>query len=165
MKSLLYLLLISILSGCFGKKPTLDTGHEGKLIPSIDLLLLDSTTHVNIQTAQSNKPIVLFYFSPHCPYCRALTTNIIAQNKKLQGIQFYMLSSYPLQEINKYNTTFKLKEHNNITIGQDVQRYFENYYKAPGYPCIAIYGKDKKLKQVLMGSISPDIIKDLAFEE
>ena len=75
-----------------------------------------------------------------------------------------MLSDFPLAEIKSYSSSYNLNDIKNITVGQDIESYFSNYFKAPGVPCIAIYGRDKKLKQVLMGAVSTNLIKDIAFE-
>lgn len=164
MKITALLLIVVTLSGCFGKSPVVDTGFEGKPMPSVNLLLLDSTTHINLKTTLPEKPIVLFYFSPHCTYCRTLTDNIIRDIKNLSGIQFYMLSSFPLNEIKEYTEKFNLDKYNNILVAQDFEQYFTNYFKAPAVPFIAIYGKNRLLIRVLMGTVSTNLIKDLAIE-
>lgn len=165
MKTIAYILIIFFLTiGCFGKKPTLETGHEGKNMPSINLLLLDSTTHTNTKNISTNNPIVLVYFSPFCPYCKILTKEIINDIESLKEIEFIFLSDYPLSSLKGYNIDHHFKNYSNITIAYDYQKYFNQYYKSPGAPCIAIYGKDKKLKQVLIGAVSTNLIKDIAFE-
>jgi len=164
MKSIIYLLVAFSLWGCFGKRPTLNTGHEGKAMPSIDLLGMDSLTHINLKKDSSDKPVVLFYFSPECPYCRALTKAVIKDAEELKGINIYMLSAFPFNEVKGYYKEFSIAQYPNITMGVDYQTYFSKYFKSPGVPCLAIYGKQKTLKEVLMGNVSTNLIKDLAFE-
>lgn len=164
MKITFFVILMCCLCGCFGKKPTLETGHEGKPIPSINLLLLDSITHINLKTWKIGKPVVLIDISPTCPYCRALTQKIADEHENLKGIQFIVLSSYPLTELKKYDNEYMLKKYPNITVAQDSDAHFGQYFQAPGVPCIAIYGKDRLLKQVLMGKINTNLIKDIALE-
>lgn len=164
MKSIFFFFVFVCLYGCFGKRPTLETGHEGKPLPSIKLLLLDSSTHIDTKTWRTGKPIVLIDFSPYCPYCRSLTQNIVDKHEDLKEIQFILLSSYPLMDLKNYTKEYTLKNYPNITIGRDYDATFGHYFDSPGVPCIAIYGKDRLLKQVLMGKVNASLIKDIAFE-
>lgn len=164
MKVIAYMVLTLLMCGCFGRKPTIETGHEGKPMPSINLLLMDSTTQINTKLDVPDKPVVLFYFSPECPYCRSMTKSITQKTDELKGIKIYMISSFPFNLVRQYASEFDLKRYSNITVGYDYELYFSQYFKAPGVPCIAIYGKDKKLKEVLMGNVSTNLIMDLAFE-
>jgi thioredoxin-related protein len=138
MKSVTFIILSFILFGCFGKKPTLETGREGKPLPSINLLLMDSTTYIKTTKETSYKPIVLFYFSPECAYCRKMTKSITNNIDELQGITIYMLSNFPFDKIKEYVKEFDLSKYKNITVGYDYELYFSQYFKAPGVPCIAI---------------------------
>ncbi|OQP67791.1 TlpA family protein disulfide reductase [Niastella populi] len=164
MKSMTYILIIAQLWGCFGKKPTLKTGHEGKTLPSMTLLLMDSSTHLDLKDVSSSQPIVLFYFSPICPYCRTLTNSLTEDIKKVSQLKIYMISSFPYEEIMKYYKEFKLNEYSNIIVGQDYQYSFSQYFKSPGVPCLAIYDRNKLLKEVLIGAVSPSLINDIALE-
>lgn len=163
-KSYIVCLIACCVMACFGKRPTITTGHEGKAMPSINLLLTDSVSYLNTKNIPNGEPIVLFYFSPHCPYCRSLTKEIITNIKNLEDIHFYMLSNFPLSYIKDYKDEYQLDKYHNITVAQDYEIYFSTYFKAPGVPCIAIYGKERKLKQVVMGKVSTSLIKDIAFE-
>jgi len=164
MKVLIFILGLFCLCGCFGKRPTLETGHEGKPIPSIKLLMLDSSTVIDTKTWMSGKPIVLIDISPYCPFCRALTQKIIDENKYLSDIQFILLSSFPLTDLKNYTAEYKLKAYPNITVARDYDASFGPYFDSPGVPCLAIYGKDRLLKQVLMGKVNASLIKDIAME-
>jgi thiol-disulfide isomerase/thioredoxin len=164
MKSINSFYLLIFLCACYGKSPNLDTGHEGKLIPSMRLLLLDSITYIDTKTWQAGKPIVLIDISPYCPYCRAMTQKLTEENQDLKDIQFILLSTFPIVELNKYSAEYQLKKYPNITIARDYDANFSKYFKSPGVPCIAIYNKEKLLKQVFMGKVNANLIKDIALE-
>lgn len=164
MKQAVLIAMILFIYGCFGKKPTMITGHEGKRMPSINLLSIDSSTQINVKEVTGHKPTVLFYFSPHCPYCRSMTTEIIHNIKSLMEINFCMLSNFPLDHLKSYSREYNLQNYSNIIIGQDYEVYFSNYFKAAAVPCLAIYNKDGILKGVFMGKVSINLIKDIAFE-
>ncbi|MBO9204615.1 MULTISPECIES: TlpA family protein disulfide reductase [Niastella] len=164
MKLIIATIVILCLCGCFGKRPTLETGHEGKTMPSMKLLMLDSTTAIDTKTWMKGKPVVLIDFSPFCPYCRAVTQKIIDENKDLSDIQFVFLSQFPITTLKNYTTEYKLKSYSNITVAWDNDGSFGKYFNSPGVPCIAIYNKDRLLKQVLMGKVNAGLIKDIALE-
>jgi thiol-disulfide isomerase/thioredoxin len=164
MKSCICIGIILCLSGCYSKAPKLETGHEGKTLPSINLLLLDSSTHINTKTWAAGKALVLIDFSPYCPYCRAITQSIVDDNNKLSDVQFILLSNFPISELKKYATEYQLEKYTNITVARDYESYFGQYYKSPGVPCMAIYGKDRLLKQVLMGKVNTNLIIDISME-
>jgi thiol-disulfide isomerase/thioredoxin len=163
MKYITILVLASCLAGCFGRKPE-KTGLEGKPMPAFNLLLMDSTTRINTSSFPSGEPIVMFFFSPYCPYCRAQTEDIIANMKSFTNIRFYMLTNLPLSQLKHYYNHYRLDKYPNIVVAQDYNSYFVNYFKVTGVPYMAIYSKDKQLKQVLIGKVGTDLIKDIVFE-
>ncbi|OQP65374.1 hypothetical protein A3860_17050 [Niastella vici] len=159
MKKIVLLLLLVWLTGCSERKPAVVTGLEGKTLPSFNFLLMDST-QVNTSNIDNGKPAVIFIFSPYCPYCRAQTEAIINDIQSVRNINFYLLSGFPYNLIKDYYNHYQLKKYSNITVGQDYSDFLGNYYKAPGVPYIAIY-KSKKLKQVLMGNVSINVIRNI----
>ena len=164
MRNVIFLLLIFGLFGCFGHNPSIKTGLEGKSLPSFQLLLMDSVTRYSTSNIPDGSPIVLFYFSPQCPYCKALTDEVTNNMKSLSGIRFYMVSNFPFDMIKSYYEHYSLNQYSNIVVGQDFDLYFSNYFQANGVPYLAIYGRDRRLKQALMGKISANVIKDIAFK-
>lgn len=162
-KIIFYTLLI-ILWSCSDFQPILKTGLEGTSLPSYNLLLMDSTTRINISQIKSENPLVLFYFSPNCSYCKAQTKEVIQDISLLQSIHIFMASSFPFTEIKNYYEDYKLKKYPSITVGQDYEQFFNRYFKPGGFPCFAIYGSDKKLNQVLLGKVKCNLIKDFALK-
>jgi thiol-disulfide isomerase/thioredoxin len=164
MKKLSILLLFVGLAGCFDRQSTIITGLEGTSLPNFSFQLTDSITLLNSKSIPAGKPIVLFLFSPNCPYCKAQTAEITSKIKSLNNIHFYLLSLYPLYQIKDYYNHFQLSQYSNITIARDYDNYCGNYFKVPGVPYIAIYNKDKRLKRVLIGNVSASVIRDIAVE-
>ena len=160
MKQSLYIILILVLCGCFGRQPNITTGMEGKPIPSFNLRLMDSTVF-NTQNITSTSPIILFFISPSCPYCKALTEDIISDKNLSDNNQIFIISSAPLQSLKQYYKDFNLQKHPNITVGYDYDDYFSNRFQVNSIPYIAIYDKSKKLKQVLIGKVKTGLIKDI----
>lgn len=163
MKNKVILFITVILSGCYAPPP-LKIGLEGKLMPSFNLLLMDSTSLLNTSAIPTGNPTVFLLFSPSCHYCRAQTQDIIDEIKSLTNIRFYIFSSFSFDQVKSYNEHYQLNKYKNITVGQDYGSYFENYFKAPGVPYMAIYSKDKRLKQVFVGKVEINEIKQIALE-
>ncbi|WP_185937283.1 TlpA family protein disulfide reductase [Chitinophaga polysaccharea] len=136
----------------------IQTSKEGHIMPSFNLLLSDSLTTFNTDSIPIGHPIVLFYFSPYCPFCQKEMREIIKNISKLSNIQFYMLTSYSFQEMKLFSNEFDLKKYSNIEIGIDYSSFFGKYFDTAVVPYIAIYGKDKRLKGAFVGGISPEQI-------
>jgi thiol-disulfide isomerase/thioredoxin len=161
-KLLIYILVCCQI--CCSRRSTIKTGLEGKLMPKFNILLIDSSTNfssANIPTGKSN---TLLYFSPHCPYCQAEVKTIIEDINRLKEIHFYMITNSPFSELKKFNNKYKLNNYSNITIGTDPFFFFAKYFKAPGVPYLAIYGKDKKLNGVFIGLVKSKDIEAVANE-
>lgn len=155
------MLVSCFLVSCLTKTPE-QTAHEGKELPSFQLLLQDSTTILDTKNIVSGRPIVIFLFGPNCPYCRAQMKNIIDNAKKLSHIQFYAITFFPYEEMKKFNQEFELKKYKNIITGVDILDFYRSYMRAVGVPYIAIYDKDKKLKKAFSGKTDISLIKTIA---
>jgi len=162
MKPFMLILMMLCLTGCFDST-RLNTGLEGKPIPSFDLLLPDSTTHFNTSTIPEGKPFVLFYFAPSCPFCKAQMEDIIAKIKTLRDIQIYILTPAPHREAKAFFTHFNIFKYPNLTAGEDYSQFLLRYFNAPGVPLLFVYDKKKLLTQVFCGKTPVDIIKKAAF--
>jgi thiol-disulfide isomerase/thioredoxin len=163
MKNVFLLLIIGLL-GCICCKTKVKTGLEGKNMPSFNLLLMDSTTKLNTNKIPRGEPIVLFYFSPLCPYCRAQTEEMIRNINSLSNIRFVMISNFPFRLIKGYYDHYELVKYPNITVGQDFEVYFNNYFQPKGVPYIAIYDSNKKLQQAILGKVRTNLLKDIALK-
>jgi thiol-disulfide isomerase/thioredoxin len=143
--------LLLLLFSCYSKSPE-TTGLEGKPMPDFNLLLIDSS-RLNTRQLKNGKPIVLYYFGPHCPYSKTQMEEIITDMSILKNIQFLVFTSWPFDEMKKFYNHFQLTKYSNIITGVDEMGFFRNYYEVPGVPYMAIFGKDKKLKRAFVGNI------------
>jgi thiol-disulfide isomerase/thioredoxin len=163
MKQISLFFIILCLVGCFGTEPQ-KTGKEGKPLPEFSMLLLDSTTRLHSRDIPANKPFVLFVFSPYCPFCKAQTKKIIEDRDLLQDIHFYFISRFPLSAVKTYSKEFQLDKQPNITVGLDSASFVYDYFETPGFPYMAIYGKDKKLNKAYLGKIYSRLLLKAAEE-
>jgi len=158
------ILALSVLSmfGCNNRLPSVKTGFEGKPLPEFNLLLNDSTTYINTANIPAGKPVVLFYFSPECPYCRAQMDGIIKDMTTLKDIRFYIFTSWPFPEMKAFYKHFQLNKYPNISVGVDYADFFAGHFKATGVPYMAIYQKDKKLNKAFLGNVNSKQIIEVA---
>ena len=148
----LQLLTIVTLSACYSRAPE-KTGLEGKPIPSFSILLSDSVTVFNTADIPKGQPTVLFYFGPRCPYSLTQMEEIIDEMDILNNIEIYAFTSSKFEEMKNFSQKYRLSKYHNIKVGIDHSLFFADYFKAPGVPYLAIYGKDKKLNKVFIGKV------------
>jgi thiol-disulfide isomerase/thioredoxin len=156
--------MIISLCGCYGKNPTVKTGLEGKQMPAIDILSIDSIHHFNTNNISTGRPIVLFVFETWCPYCRAQTQSLLTNSKNLDGILFLMICKSPYKEFKHFYQKYKLNQYPNIVSGVDYNAAFANYFQTDKVPLIAFYDNHKNLKQVLLGKQYINTIKEITSE-
>ncbi|WP_188316191.1 TlpA family protein disulfide reductase [Chitinophaga agrisoli] len=158
MKRSILLSLLIFLVGCYAR-PTEKTGLEGKPMPDFDLWLADSSTYFNTGKISSGMPTVLFYFGPHCPYSKAQMEDILSNMKMFKDVNFYIFTTTVFPEMKEFYEHYSLGKYPNIVTGIDTAIFFPTYFKAQGVPYLAIYGKDKRLKEAFVGKVSAKHIK------
>ena len=97
-------------------------------MPEFSLLLMDRTTWLHARNIHTGKPIVLFYFSPYCPYCKAQTKEIIEDMDKLKNIQFYFVASSPLSAAKMFYNEYQLTKYSNIVTGIDTANVIQGLF-------------------------------------
>lgn len=164
-RKILFIILVIgyFFTGCLTKEPA-KSGHEGKPMASFNLLLMDSITKVSTRSIPVGKPTVFLFISPYCPYCQAETEEIVDNIQSLQDIQFYILSDFPFESIKAYANHYGLDKYPNINVAQDYDSYFADYFRVNSIPYIAIYNKNKLLKQVKIGKADVNLIKEIVHE-
>lgn len=162
MKKSIILFCVTVLLACNARRPAIKTGFEGKPLPAFDLLLNDSTTVMNTGSIPAGKPIVLIYFSPRCPFCRAQMDGIVKDIAELKDIRFYIFTTWPFREMKDFYKHYRLDKYPNISVGVDYNNFFSDRFKITGVPYMAIYRKDKKLNEAFMGNINSQQIKEVA---
>lgn len=161
MKLIMPLLIIALFTGCYARDPE-ETGLEGKSMPQFTLQLMDSTHFLNSASIPTGKAAAIFCFNPYCPYCKAQMDEIIEDMDVLKDLHFYLVSDWPLKDMRTFYKTHKLAQYPNITIGRDTAHFVAEYFEAQGVPFIAIYGKDKRLKEAYLGKVYGRQIKKAA---
>jgi len=160
----LFLLVGWTLFTAFSVPPTSKTGMEGRLLPSFDLLLADSVTHLNTADIPTGQPFIVIGFSPWCIHCQAETRNIITHIQLYKNTRIYYVTDYPFGDMRAFYRYFKLAQYPNIIMGRDVKGYFFSYFKASSIPYAAVFDSKKRLKQIVTGEADAGKLAKLASE-
>jgi len=164
-RTIIVVLSLCLLSCHWNYRRPIKTGLEGTELPSFNILLSDSTTRINTASIPEGKSIVMLFFSPQCPYCRAEMASIMKNIGTMGGIRFYIFTNFPFEQFKTFAEHYQFDKYANIVAGQDYTNFFMQHFKPSGIPYTAIYTKDKKLNQAFMGLIPADQIKSVAENE
>jgi len=87
---------------------------------------------------------------------------IIKNISSLKDIRFYVFTAWPFVEMKDFYRHYQLNKFPNVVVGLDYSNFFVDYFRAQGVPYMAIYGKDKKLKEAFVGNVYGKQIKEVA---
>lgn len=155
-----FLLLGWMLSSAFTATPAIKTGKEGRLLPSFELLLPDSTTKFNTVEIPAGSPFVVIGFSPTCTHCQAEARDIVKNISQWKDTRIYFITPYPFQDMKGFYKYFKMDKCPNITMGHDETNAFFKYFDSKSIPYTTVFDSKKRLKQVFIGETkSADVRK------
>lgn len=127
------------------------TGLEGRLIPSIPLLLTDSTTWLNTEDIPTGKPFIVMGFSPWCIHCQALTVDIKEHIKEFKDTRIYYITPDWFKNMKIFYGFYKLSQYPNFVMGRDSANLLFHFFNTNKTPLIAIFDAKKRLKKVIPG--------------
>lgn len=145
-----------IFSSCKEEKPqkAYKTGMEGKPLPAFSIQLLDSTSYIHSEEIPANKKMVLFFFSPTCPYCRAQMRDMVNNIEKFKEEQLYILTNADLKSTKAFAEYFKLNRLRNVIVGRDTGSVVLITYRQLKVPFTAYFDENKQLKAAYTGRMS-----------
>ncbi|WP_158618033.1 peroxiredoxin family protein [Chitinophaga lutea] len=121
-------------------------------LPSIRLTALDGKSTFLTDSLTEQQPVVLLWFDPECPNCDAEIRSIINNMDSLRHVQFVFLSLVSVEQIRGFVKHHQLNTYANIKVGQDTKFEFPKLFDVSSVPVTAVYGKNKALRQVFLGS-------------
>jgi len=127
------------------------TGMEGKPIPEFAIQLLDSVSYLHSKDIPDGKKLIVFYYSPTCPYCRAQMRDMTNNMEKFKDEQLYVLTYANLSSIKNFVSYFDLQNFKNVTIGRDTGGVILQNYGLINVPFTALFDKNKNLKVAYSG--------------
>lgn len=141
---------------CQEEKPMqIKTGMEGKTLPTFAIQLLDSTSFIHSDNLPEGKDLVLFYFKPTCPYCRAQMRDMLNNIERFKDKELCILTNEDLKGANNFARYFKLNRYNNVIVGRDTGSVVLKTYKLKAVPLTAYFDKNKQLKALYAGRMGP----------
>lgn len=156
-KLMLLLSLLAALSGCqYSQLPQPDKRILS--IPSLNLLLTDSTHIINTQQTPPGKPTLVLYYSAGCAACREQTQELLNHYTQLKNYRLYFCSSDPLTTIRDFTNSYQLNRYSNITVGRDYEHFFDKQLNINSYPSLFIYTSENRLQKIAMGFIDAETI-------
>lgn len=144
-------------TACQEEKPThVRTGMEGKPMPAFAIQLLDSTTFIHSEDLAKDKNLVLFYFRPTCPYCRAQMRDMLNNMERFKDKELCILTNEDLKSANSFARYFKLNRFNNVIVGRDTGSVVLRKYNIRAVPFTAYFDKNRNLKGLYAGRMGPN---------
>lgn len=156
MKRIYWMLLIPILVSACKLNPNAKhwkTGKEGNDVPSIGLMRADKS-FFNTRNIPKGKPLVLFYMSTTCPYCRVQMRKMLSNPELIKDVNLTIIGTDNYDAMKSFYDKYKLKDYPNISFGIDTGYVFPKYFQSATVPFTAIYDHDKKLAMVFMGTMN-----------
>jgi len=147
MKKLLVIFNLVFLTGClFAQDNPVGTISSG--IPSYRILTTDSV-YVTPANLKKNTRVMIVYFSPDCPHCQHLVTELKPKIKELGDTQVVLITwsnNYDIKAIKAFYKEYGLAAYHNITIGTEgYTNKVMNYYHVMTTPFVAIYDRNGKM--------------------
>lgn len=161
MRLFIFLILGTLLMGCFARDPEL-TGKEGQPIPDFQILFPDSITYYSTSTIKGDSPTVFVYFWTNCAFSQAEINDIQDDIDNMSDIQFYLITPNSLKDLKRFIDQHHLYGYENLRVGIDTAQFINKHFNTTGVPFTTIYGKDHRLKAAYTGQISPIEIKAYA---
>lgn len=142
---------------CQEEKPQIvKTGMEGKPLPAFNIQLLDSTSYIHSENLPEGKNLILFYFKPSCPYCRAQMRDMLNNIERFKDKELCILTNEDLKSANDFARYFKLNRFNNVIVGRDTGSVVLKTYRILSVPLTAWFDKNRQLKTLYSGRMGPD---------
>lgn len=98
------------------------------------------------------KNVMIMLFSPDCDHCKKETELIKENITKFKNTHILMVTSQPLDKMNEFVETYKLRDFKNITVGREDRHFFPIYFKIKYFPFLAIYDRKREFKKSFEGN-------------
>lgn len=159
MKIYSFIVLSMLLNGC-AEKPTQIVGLENLPMPRFSVLLPDSVNYFQTGNIKANGPFVVFLFGPNCPYSRLQMDDIISDIDKYKETQFYLLTNFSIAQMKPFYEQYELSKYKSFTVGVDTGSRLTQALQITGVPFIAVFDKQKKLKQAYSGFVPGKFLRE-----
>ncbi len=147
-------LFVLIAVAVFGQNDSIQPPYKRfPSFPPVKLLLPDSVHYFTKQDLDKKKAVMLMVFNPQCEHCQHETEELIKHIDEFKDIQIVMSTSMLFDSMLSFRERYKLAEHKNIVVAQDVNWFLPSFYTLNTLPFLAFYDKKKQLISVFQGSM------------
>jgi len=129
------------------------TPVTGDLMPSVDVLLMDSTTVFNTSKMEGKDSYVLVFFEPDCPHCQKEIESVLKDIGAFGNTKFCLLSVSSFSEIRNFYKHYDIGRYANVIVGKDTAAGYAKYFGIRTVPHTSIYASDRSLKKVFDSSV------------
>jgi len=152
MKRTISFVAICLLAACKYQK------NAGELFPSFDILLADSSTHLNTGSVEEGNPLALLYFSPDCEHCQKETEDILQHMDALKQARFFFVTNDPFDRLKVFKGYYKLDQYPNVVLGRDEQFFLLRHFKGILPPYLVLYDRNKRQRAAYQGNVAVDTL-------
>lgn len=138
---------------------------EKGTIPNFSIIAAPDSTAFTDKDLKKNTPLLVMIFSPECGHCQH-EAKLIEQNMEhFKNAQILMVTWLPYASLDKFNREYLSGDHPNITLAQDPNDFFYDYFEVHRYPKLVVFNKDGYYVSDYDGDIQiEDVWKDLGGE-
>lgn len=134
-------------------------------IPEFSVVTAPDSAEFTNEDLKSNKPLLIMIFSPGCGHCQHETQLIEKNMEHFKDTQILMVTWLPFNTLAPFSEDYNTAEYANITLAQDPNDFFYDYYEVRRYPKLIVYNEDGKYVSDYEGNIPlEDVWKDLGEE-
>jgi hypothetical protein len=131
------------------------------ILPSIDVMTLDSLTYNTYSFYQDNIPLFILYFHPDCEFCSSEIEELLKYKNEFEHINMFFITFAPILEIEAFMQRYPLNEFEHAVIATDYMGDFASTFYIESSPMIYVYDRTKKLKKKFKGLVSYKQIRNL----
>jgi len=148
---------VSITGMAFSQTDSLPVYKQFPTVPAFKLMKADSS-FIQLQDLTKKKASVIIIFSPTCGHCQHQAEAITSHIKDLKDVNFVFSTSYPVDEMKQYISSYGLDRFPNITVVHDNLPIMGTFYKVESFPGVFVYDKKGKLVANFDTNVTADTI-------
>ena len=162
---IIFISIIAFFVGFIGYKINNKLSHKKEVaeriqhIPNFSFQGLNGVTFTKKNLP--NKPIIFVYFNSDCEYCQSEATKIQQRLTDFKDTHLVFVSFEEKEGIQKFATTYKLDNQENITFLEDKKGQFSHIFDVNSIPYIVVYNKNKQFIQKFKGATKVDNILEV----
>jgi thiol-disulfide isomerase/thioredoxin len=143
------------------KSVALAINKKGSDLPIFSIMQFDSASY-NTKDIDSDKSVVLVLFNPGCGHCKDFAKMVMANESMFENTQFvFVAGDKTFFYMPDFIKDIEFKKNPHIIIGVDLDFVSAKIFAFEGIPQIMIYGKDKKLIDVLYKEAKPKQLESI----